>query len=118
MADNTSAQPELVSGLLYNVGNHLALREEIDPDFRVTKIIRSNLSVVDLIPVDYSLMWQSIFDKKQYAISYDAENIPEEKVIEWELPDDPKEKVAYIKENLGDFVKKYELFKRSTNGGL
>lgn len=71
MADNTSSQPELVSGLLYNIGNHLALREEIDPDFRVTKIIRSNLSVVDLIPVDYSLMWQSIFDKKQYAISYD-----------------------------------------------
>lgn len=70
MADNTT-QHELVTGQLYNIGNHLALREEIDPDFRVTKIIRSNLSVVDLIPVDYSLMWQSIIDKKQYAISYD-----------------------------------------------
>lgn len=76
MADNTKNAQNLneKGGELYNIGNHLALRYDIDPDYRVTKIIRSNLSVVDIIPVDYSLKWQSVIDKNEFAISYDYDS--------------------------------------------
>ncbi len=81
---------------LFDPGEKLSVEKQLERYKELVKVLKETVSA---------------FNDK-YAISYDAENIPEEKVIEWELPDDPKEKVAYIKENLGDFVKKYELFKK------
>lgn len=73
MADNTAnkEEQEKLGGELFHVGNYLGLRQEIDPGFTVTKLIRNNLSVVDLIPVDFSINWQKIVDPKQFAMTYD-----------------------------------------------
>lgn len=64
---------QIVGGQLRKIGNALSLRPEIDKDLRVTGLIRSNLSVVDIIPVDYALNFTYLWDKDspQFAISYD-----------------------------------------------
>ena len=57
---------------LKDIGNVLKLREDIDPDLRVTKHIRSNLATVDIIPVDYNLRLDSINIKAdKMAVAYD-----------------------------------------------
>ena len=63
-----------VNGQLRKIGNALSLRNEIDNDLKITGLIRSNLSVVDIIPVDYALNFTYLADKdgaRQFAISYD-----------------------------------------------
>lgn len=68
---------DVVSGQLRKIGNYLSLRPEIDNNFKVTNLIRSNLSTVDIIPVDFALRFSYVADKAQnsygnnYAISYD-----------------------------------------------
>lgn len=81
MPDNTQSNDQssgVASRSLRKIGNYLGLREEIDKKHRVTKLIRSNLSVVDLIPVDYAIRFEYItknFDggagPNEYAIAYD-----------------------------------------------
>lgn len=65
-----------MNGSLRKIGNYLGLRTEIDKNNRVTNLIRSNLSVVDILPVDYALNF-SYLTKAQgqpgYAVVYDFE---------------------------------------------
>ncbi len=57
---------------LKDIGNVLKLRDEIDPDLRVTKHIRANLATVDIIPVDYNLQLGAVNRKNGgMAIVYD-----------------------------------------------
>lgn len=61
----------VTSGELKDLGNVISLREETDPNYRVTKYIRANLAVVDIIPCDYTLNLSVLNNTGQYAISYD-----------------------------------------------
>lgn len=54
---------------MMNIGNYILLRNAIDPNFRITRHIRSSLGVVDLIPVDYTLKLANI-GKGDWAIEY------------------------------------------------
>lgn len=74
MPDNTSKEPVYGTGELRKIGNYLGLREEIDPQHKVTNLIRANLSVVDIIPVNYAINFAYVAKKagsKEFAISYD-----------------------------------------------
>ena len=57
---------------LRDIGNILSLREAIDPQFRVTKYIRSYLATVDIVPVEY-LLKLNVLNKKNggWAVEYD-----------------------------------------------
>ena len=81
---------------LFDSGEKLSVEKQLERYKQLVKVLKETISSFN----------------DQYAISSDVDNFAEKEVKEWELPDDPKEKVAYIKENLSDFVKKYELFKK------
>lgn len=76
MPDNTSAETKTFSGQLRKIGNYLSLREAIDPGHKISNMIRSNLSTVDLIPVDYAIRLDYVAKRqsestKDFAIAYD-----------------------------------------------
>lgn len=77
MPDNTQQQSSGgISGELRKIGNYLGLRQEIDPNHRITNMIRANLSTVDIIPVDFAIRLNYIANRqsnssKDYAIAYD-----------------------------------------------
>ena len=56
---------------MYEMGNSIKLREDIDQQQRITNHIRSNLSTIDLIPTNYQLSLQNV-NKGNWGIKYDV----------------------------------------------
>lgn len=58
-------------GEMYEMGNSIRLREEIDQKQRITNHIRSNLSTIDLIPTNYQLTLSQV-NSGSWGIKYDV----------------------------------------------
>lgn len=78
----------------FEPGKNLSLEKQIERYEELISILKETVS--------------AYHDK--YALSYGT-GIPITEVREWKSPEDPKEKVDYIKNNLAYFVAKYEMIK-------
>ena len=56
---------------MYEMGNSIKLRDEIDQEQRITNHIRSNLSTIDLIPTNYQLTLNNL-NTGTWGITYDV----------------------------------------------
>lgn len=78
----------------FDPGKNLSLEKQIERYEELISILKETVSSYN----------------DNYALSYGV-GIPRTEVTEWQLPEDPKEKVDYIKNNLSYFVAKYEMLK-------
>jgi len=61
--------PTFEASKVYDMGNVIKLRESIDNKHRITNYIRSNLAVIEFMPVNYQLTLANI--NKTWGVSYD-----------------------------------------------